>query len=412
VTLIVTGNHRHDGYAGLKSEASAIGIARRKFHPKAAFLREFPGIRAMIFKPALNRNKSLRMFFGRDNALRERIAQMRIESRCATDGFFVARACSPWTVELHHLQALSLKNRVSPHGFSQSTRARLVERGRPQVGSRCHKKGHTVRKRQLWTGETFPSRSHPNEQCKSSQYRRRQSMPQSDLAYAPTPPWHRRRRNRRVLISLLLVTLVICGWRWHQPVLSHAQLLYWQYRCATFVRGADVVVASTGGPPHYTAAPIPPFWTSYVARAVTSRPSLSLNIGKFSPAFIRSVVFIHQLRSPAGNNRIVGVDCIPMYLSSMSIIQAFEADVIEPAPWWPLGTTPFIHLGKFNGGYPIDAKVEVFAGQTDPSDASHFTISYSVNGQPGTLDGWLRDDDTVRLEVRPGSADVYPRKRS
>jgi hypothetical protein len=41
-----------------------------------------------------------------------------------------------------------------------------------------------------------------------------------------------------------------------------------------------------------------------------------------------------------------------------------------------------------------------FAGQLDRADESHFSIAYQLNGKPGNLDGWLLDDDTVRLEVR------------
>jgi hypothetical protein len=43
-----------------------------------------------------------------------------------------------------------------------------------------------------------------------------------------------------------------------------------------------------------------------------------------------------------------------------------------------------------------------FAGQADPADPSHFTIKYEYNGQPGGIDGWLRDDGSVVLEPRVG----------
>ena len=48
-----------------------------------------------------------------------------------------------------------------------------------------------------------------------------------------------------------------------------------------------------------------------------------------------------------------------------------------------------------------------FAGQIDPADGSHFTIGYQWNdGVRGTIDGWLQDDGSVRLQVRPGPGDV------
>jgi hypothetical protein len=39
-----------------------------------------------------------------------------------------------------------------------------------------------------------------------------------------------------------------------------------------------------------------------------------------------------------------------------------------------------------------------FAGQGDPADPSHFTIPYDLDGRPGVIDGWLRDDG---LKLRP-----------
>ena len=41
-----------------------------------------------------------------------------------------------------------------------------------------------------------------------------------------------------------------------------------------------------------------------------------------------------------------------------------------------------------------------YAGQCDPSDDSHFTINFQLDGKPGVLDGWLRNDDTIRLQLR------------
>jgi len=44
----------------------------------------------------------------------------------------------------------------------------------------------------------------------------------------------------------------------------------------------------------------------------------------------------------------------------------------------------------------------LFAGQADPKDASHFTITYELDGKPGIIDGWLLNDGTVALEPRLG----------
>lgn len=48
--------------------------------------------------------------------------------------------------------------------------------------------------------------------------------------------------------------------------------------------------------------------------------------------------------------------------------------------------------------------LRLYAGQPDPADASHFTIRYESKGSGGTIDGWLRDGDSVKLQVRDGPA--------
>jgi len=68
------------------------------------------------------------------------------------------------------------------------------------------------------------------------------------------------------------------------------------------------------------------------------------------------------------------------------------------------------------GRVRIDYKdqLRIFAGQPDPTDASHFTIAYELDGVPGTIDGWLFDDDSVRLKPRVGKVlgnQWYPRAK-
>ena len=46
----------------------------------------------------------------------------------------------------------------------------------------------------------------------------------------------------------------------------------------------------------------------------------------------------------------------------------------------------------------------LYWGQPDPIDLSHFTIKYTIDNIPGTIDGWLQNDDTVKLQIRDGPA--------
>jgi hypothetical protein len=233
----------------------------------------------------------------------------------------------------------------------------------------------------------------------------------AQLAYAPARPW---RRPLRMIRRTLLLVIILAGgsfvWWQHKPLAAHAQLLYCQYRCETHADSATAVVASVGPLGKITSSPIPAFWTfCESASAIAPRGNAG---GRFRPlpVFTPTLAFLHRRRSRGGHDRIVAVQCIPVYLSSFSVLQAFQPAVIEPAGWWPLTSRPIIHESKINGGFPIDVPVKAFAGQPDPADPTHFTIAYTVRKQAGIVDGWLGDDDTVKLKVRAGSADVYPHR--
>ena len=48
---------------------------------------------------------------------------------------------------------------------------------------------------------------------------------------------------------------------------------------------------------------------------------------------------------------------------------------------------------------PLD-QWRLFTGQPDPADPTHFTLTLRYKSQTATLDGWLRDDDTILIEPR------------
>lgn len=52
-------------------------------------------------------------------------------------------------------------------------------------------------------------------------------------------------------------------------------------------------------------------------------------------------------------------------------------------------------------------QLRLFGGSPDPADPSHFTIPYELDGQPGVIDGWLKDDALV-LRPRQGRAIASP----
>lgn len=46
--------------------------------------------------------------------------------------------------------------------------------------------------------------------------------------------------------------------------------------------------------------------------------------------------------------------------------------------------------------------MRVLAGRADPKDATHFELEYTIDGRPGTIDGWVREDGRLRIEPRQG----------
>jgi hypothetical protein len=234
-----------------------------------------------------------------------------------------------------------------------------------------------------------------------------------ELGYAPARPGERRGRvARRVALALLAAAAVTAAGWWHEPVLAHARLLNWQRQCGNHAFGRGAVVASSKGPGGTTAAAVPAYWAAYEAAAgrAAGMTGFAAGAGGPGPASGPTLAFLHGRRSPAGHERIVAVRCVPLYLTSASVLRAFQPVTVEPAAAWPPSGRPVLREGEFRGGYPVSAAVEVYGGQPDPTDASRFAIGFSVDGRPGVIDGDLRDDGTVRLRVRAGSADVYPRR--
>ena len=89
--------------------------------------------------------------------------------------------------------------------------------------------------------------------------------------------------------------------------------------------------------------------------------------------------------------------------------------VIAPAGWrgMPAVMTPMANrLGEIDIAQSIlkPVRVRMYAGQSDPGDAAHFTIRYEMDNEvggrgAGTIDGRLSDDGShVTMTVRDGPA--------
>ena len=81
-----------------------------------------------------------------------------------------------------------------------------------------------------------------------------------------------------------------------------------------------------------------------------------------------------------------------------------EKDFRDPKVIWHEPTKRWV----MTVAWPVQHKVRFYAGQADPADASHFTIGYAVDDRPGTIDGWITENQMPMLHVRDGPAATQP----
>ena len=122
-----------------------------------------------------------------------------------------------------------------------------------------------------------------------------------------------------------------------------------------------------------------------------------LQISRFGVVDPLSVVFLHERRSPLGSVRLVMVEFCPYQCGW------FRCNLVVPgtkqAPATAVLTTTTLSVQRTT---ETDV-LQVFAGQPDPANPSHFTIECRFNGSLHVIDGDLLDDDHVFLKPRSGA---------
>jgi hypothetical protein len=123
-----------------------------------------------------------------------------------------------------------------------------------------------------------------------------------------------------------------------------------------------------------------------------------------------AILFLHELRTPAGIRRLVLVEREPQSVQPLYAPFELRPTLYEPAPMTgvPVQVPPSqIRLLPINMPVSVlpPASLRFFVGQIDPSDPAHFTIAYEMTDGRGLIDGRLTDDaSTVRFVVRDGPA--------
>jgi hypothetical protein len=210
----------------------------------------------------------------------------------------------------------------------------------------------------------------------------------TQLDYAHEPAALRRRFvwRRRVVSAAILLVVVLASVKWVGPAWRHARLVYWQGKCLAYEAGDKLVVA--GGIGGDCAGP----WREFY--------------NLFSPPGRKALgtVFLHELRKPDGTRRLVAVEAEAfMGLGNNPDSEVtLDYHVIVPATPWRraqlvtnANLRPSFHYEGGEGQY-----FDIHPGRVDRGDPSHFTFDVTWRARTVTLDGWLRDDDTVLLEPR------------
>lgn len=225
--------------------------------------------------------------------------------------------------------------------------------------------------------------------------------PPAQLDYAPPPRWRALRFARRggLVLVIIAATILAVVYSWKFALrLRRAQL---QQQCLEYTAPREQLIYTEdaseagrllGSGAHYLdtrtgAAFLPPPAARFFAG---ERPA--------------GYAFLHGRRLSGQDERLVSVRVWIWHTSSSTRTVWLESLVqpkIELAV--PRGGPGLLPAAR-SLALPLreDDTLRLYAGQPDPADLSHFTITYDLNGQRGTIDGWLKPDDTVTLDVRDG----------
>jgi hypothetical protein len=190
-----------------------------------------------------------------------------------------------------------------------------------------------------------------------------------------------------ILLALLLSP------RWASPIWRRARILYWQRQCLNYELARGTVVYQTNST------------NTQVVRSVVAQPWRSLYF-LLSPPGFRSygTAFLHERISPSGHHRLIAIDInFPGGSQPPPPDLDYTAREFSPGSFLhdpcELPSGPFLYCNL-----PTNQPVQFFAGVADPIDPSHFTLEFRARSERRVVDGWLKDDDRVVLELRDATA--------
>jgi hypothetical protein len=156
--------------------------------------------------------------------------------------------------------------------------------------------------------------------------------------------------------------------------------------------GAEDLVPDGRWGPFFCATYHPDCWTQFQSAQAGLSPNAAY------PG--RSIVFLHERRSPSGQARLVMVEFCPVQEGW------FRCNVIVPGTPTSLAAAT-LTCSVLSVGRASDADLlQIMAGQPSPANSSQFSIDCLFNGQACTIEGSLKDDDRVVLRPRSGTLEL------
>jgi hypothetical protein len=203
------------------------------------------------------------------------------------------------------------------------------------------------------------------------------------LAYSPRSlSDHRMRNARRVSYTVVAGVAFICALLCVRQMPSRLAAMNAQRPVMNFQFAPNQVAYSDTRQLAVTHREEPAEWNAF-------KPFVG-NAGK------RTTLFLHQMISPAGHKRIVRLSCEDRQGDGAYLQGIYE--VIEPGS---ISRGPVeLWFSQASRHIFLPSSLTVYGGQRDPGDPSHFTIGLQYGGKNEIIDGWLMDDDSVKLEPR------------
>ena len=197
------------------------------------------------------------------------------------------------------------------------------------------------------------------------------------LNYQPADATRRHRNNRRAAIAMIVTAVVGSAIIWGPPGFHWVEFLYWQRRGLNYSQPPSHVVYEFNSlAPSFDPVPEE---RNFRGDSVFNHP-----------------IFLHERQRPDGVKRLVAFEFFGNW-RPMGLCGEVWAPTWSSRPKTIQGTN-VVSVGLTKGNYD---HLKIYAGQTDPTDPTHFTFDYEMNGTHHTVDVRLTNIDRLVMSERP-----------